>query len=105
MSQAIRVDRCEHVWAEVMNVRGESMKRTTEKLLAAGYKDEAEMVEAIAEDKDLWEGYARATFLNHALFIDGSKLRFLQYVNASNLSWWKEHEIEGAVLLGKAAHG
>jgi len=27
ISEAVRVDRCEHVWAEILNARGESMRK------------------------------------------------------------------------------
>ena len=41
MSRAIRADRCEHVWAEGMNLRGRSFKRTINALQSAGYAREA----------------------------------------------------------------
>jgi len=36
-------------------------------------------------------------------FIPPEKLRFLQYVTPETRDWWKAHEAQGAVLLGKAA--
>jgi DNA repair photolyase len=40
--EAIRVDRCEHVWAEVMNVRAESAQKTLAALEGDGLTAEAE---------------------------------------------------------------
>jgi DNA repair photolyase len=45
LHDAIRAERCEHVWAEVLNVRGDSMIRTVTALRAAGYGTEAAAVE------------------------------------------------------------
>src|SRR5436309_5014313 len=36
MSDAIRAEKCEHIWAEIINVRSESMTRTVAALRAAG---------------------------------------------------------------------
>lgn len=103
-ADAIRVDRCEHVWAEVMNVRGESLTRTVRALDAAGFDFEAKLLGAVMRDSAEWEQYARDTFEAHAKVIPGEKLRFLQYVDKQNLEWWTERQSQGAVLLGKAAH-
>jgi hypothetical protein len=106
MATAIRADRCEHVWAEVMNVRGESFTRTHAALMAAGYTEEAGNLFSAMQQKGEWEDYARATFEAHAgvyarqLGADGTpKLRFLQYVTAASKTWWKEQEPRGAILL------
>lgn len=99
MGEAVRVDRCEHVWAEVMNVRGESFTRTEAALRVAGYDMYADLLKMAAEDKGYWEEYSRLTFLAHTRNIPATKLRFLQYVNASNRSWWSEQVCNGAVLL------
>jgi DNA repair photolyase len=100
---AIRVDRCEHVWAEVINTRGESKSRTLEALRTAGLNDEAAMLEKVSTDGDKWEKYARATFEAHAKNVPGEKLRFLQYVTKESAPWWGERIKNGAVLLGKHA--
>ena len=102
MCDAIRVDRCEHVWAEVINLRGKSFTRTIDALTSAGLEEEANRLRSV-KNGDEWEAYARETFLAHQKHIDPSKLRFMQYVKASTLDWWKEHEQSGALLLGKAA--
>lgn len=99
MAQAIRVDRCEHVWAEVINLRGKSFERTIEALNAGGLKREAEQLEEVRRG-DLWEDYARETFLAHQKHIDASKLRFMQYPKRDTIDWWKQHEDAGAILLG-----
>lgn len=104
MGRALRYPRCEHIWAEVMNVRGESMMKTIEALNAAGYGRRAAKLKEISEDKMKWERYARDVFESHASWIPISQLRYLQYVNKENLDYWKAHKNNGAVLLGKAAH-
>ncbi len=100
---AIRVDKCESVWAEVMNARGESLTRSLEALRTAGLDDEAAMLEAVATDREKWEAYARATFDAHVANIPADKFRFLQYVSQQSVPWWAERMDKGAVLLGKHA--
>ncbi len=99
MADAIRAHRCEHVWAEVINVRGESMVRTVAALRSAGYGGHADTLQRVSTDKEAWECYARATFLAHAQFVPGAKLRFLQYVDRHTKLWWHERITKGAVLL------
>lgn len=100
---AIRADRCEHVWAEVMNVRGQSLQRTCDGLRQAGFHVEADRLEHVSRDRDAWEEYARKTFLAHAKVISAQKLRFLQYVQKNQGMWWRKQVSKGAVLLGKHA--
>jgi DNA repair photolyase len=109
MAGAIRADKCEHVWAEAMNVRGESYKRTWLSLFNAGFKIEAQDLETAFSSNAAWENYARKTFEAHALLYGASrftrgKLRFLQYVKPSTMAWWKEREKDGAILLGAGTH-
>jgi DNA repair photolyase len=103
--EAIRVDRCEHVWAEVINLRGKSLVSTLAGLLGNGFIDEAEALSAVmgAERKWTWEFYARDTFMAHTLHVPAEKLRFLQYVDEFTVDWWAGQMKYGAVLLGKAA--
>jgi DNA repair photolyase len=105
MAAAIRVDRVEHVWAEALNVRGRSMRRTLAALQAGGYMAEAKQVESVCGPgkKQAWEQYTRDTFLAHTDCIPASKLRFLQYVTPDTRQWWSERREQGAVLLGKFA--
>ena len=107
--EAIRVDRCEHVWAEVINLRGKSLISTLANLSSGGFIREAEALSAVMGNgtKAAWEQYARETFLAHAQHVPAEKLRFLQYVNDSTFAWWAGQFDRGAVLLGKAAeeHG
>jgi len=102
---AIRVDKCEHVWAEVLNVRGESLTNTVGALRNAGLEDEADRLEAVCGSGvgGKWEDYARQTFSAHTHNVPGDKLRFLQYVTADNVDWWQDQRSNGAVLLGKMA--
>jgi DNA repair photolyase len=102
MAEAIRAEQCEHVWAEVINVRGESMVRTVGALQVAGFQEAAAALHVVSTDPIAWERYARATFEAHATMYRGlwrGKLRFLQYVTASSRAWWKARETEGAILL------
>lgn len=118
MAHAIRAEKCEHVWAEVINVRGESMTRTVKALHDAGYEWQAWELDRMSKSHGLWESHARATFQAHATALAqgagvsqppsgadlAPKLRFLQYVTPATRDWWQEHTAEGAVLLGAAAH-
>ena len=99
---AIRVDRCEHVWAEAINLRGDSLDATYKALVAGGFEDDAKRLKSVSgpELVDAWEKYARATFEALAKRVPAGKLRFLQYVDATNINWWSEQRSRGAVMLG-----
>jgi DNA repair photolyase len=99
LAAAIRPEKCEHVWAECINVRGESMTRTRDALNAAGFPASALAIEDVSTDKQAWEEYSRRTFLGHASHIPDNKLRFLQYVTKETRPWWNQHKAAGAVLL------
>jgi len=103
--EAIRVDRCEHVWAEGINLRGKSLVRTLAALHGAGLENEASALSAVmgVGSKAPWEEYARATFRAHEQNVPAEKLRFLQYVDKGSVDWWARHRQQGAVLLGKTA--
>jgi DNA repair photolyase len=101
--EAIRADRCEHVWAEVINLRGESLSRTIEGLTAGGYFQEAKALHKVSTDSAAWEEYARATFLAHQKHLPAEKLRFLQYTTRASHPWWQNHIGKGAILLGAIA--
>jgi DNA repair photolyase len=110
MAAAIRADRCEHVWAEVINLRGESFTRTILALSQSGFGAMANELTRISNDKQEWEQYARTTFCAHAEAYAGQagpdekpKLRFLQYVTKSTRDWWENQKNDGAVVLGAAA--
>lgn len=102
---AIRVDKCEHVWAEVINLRGKSLARTIGALRNADLNDEAERMESVSGtgNAEAWEQYSRNTFLAHCQNIPAEKLRFLQYISEDSAGWWADQRIKGAVLLGKTA--
>lgn len=103
--EAIRVDRCEHVWAEPINVRGESLVRTLAALKSAGLDEDAGRLAAVSGKGhgEAWEEYSRQTFLAHARNIPAEKLRFLQYIDGKTADWWSGQRKHGAVLLGKTA--
>jgi DNA repair photolyase len=100
--EALRYDRCEHVWAEVINLRGESFTRTLAALRGAGFEEKAMTLEHFTSDPKEWEVYNRATFEAHARICDKylGKLRYLTYVTPSTSSWWAKNIYRGAVLLG-----
>lgn len=95
----LRYDRMEHVWAEVINVRGESMARTVRNLEFVGEIETARHLAHISQAKENWEEYARATFLAHKSVLDQdlAKLRFLQYIDRGNREFWEGQE--GVVCL------
>ncbi len=105
--EAIRPDKCEHVWAEVLNVRGESMIQTLASLENNQLHKAANDLRAICGQgkRRAWENYARETFLALAQAIPkregGPKLRFLQYVTRESEAWWRDRANQGAVLLGR----
>ncbi|MEI8289777.1 MAG: hypothetical protein WCH99_09910 [Verrucomicrobiota bacterium] len=101
VAQNIDIAKCEHVWAESMNVRGDSLTATVQALRGAGRNAEADLLEKIATDKSAWEESARNTFEALAQVIPGDKLRFLQYVNAKSEAWWTARKDQGAVVLAK----
>jgi DNA repair photolyase len=103
VAQSIDVARTEHVWAEVLNSRGDSMLATIKALRHGGWHAEAERLDHVAHNKDAWEMYAEQTFLTLAKIVPPAKLRFLQYVTANDYGRWKIYEARGAVLLGKYA--
>lgn len=99
LAKAIRVDRCEEVFAEVINGRGDSMQNTADALRKADFRFEAVQMEKVTANKETWELEAQRTFLAHRRFIPDEKLRFLQYVTKANRSYWENQASNGAVLL------
>jgi DNA repair photolyase len=99
--EMLRLQHCEHIWAEVINVRGQAFTRTYNALKDAGFEKEATRLREVTHNQHLWEEYARATYRAHAQIIPTEKLRFLQYVTPTTRTWWSAQP--GAVLLGKAA--
>jgi DNA repair photolyase len=105
-AERVRVDRCEHVWCEVLNLRGKSLKSTYNALVSGGFTAEAERLLKVSGSKcrPAWEQYARATFLAHTAVVPPEKLRFMQYVQLEHAAWWRSQVSRGAVLLGKHAN-
>jgi DNA repair photolyase len=102
---AIRVDRREDVWAEVINLRGQSLTRTIDALKKAGLDDDPDRLHAVSGkgSDERWEEYARKTFMAHVEHVRSGKLRFLQYVSPSSVEWWASRKAGGAVCRGKSA--
>jgi DNA repair photolyase len=99
MHDAIRADRCEHVWAEPMNVRDKSLNNTVAALRAGGYADDADRLHHVSTDRKAWEQYARETFGAYALLYRPGQLRFLQYVTKPTRDWWAARTAHAAALL------
>jgi DNA repair photolyase len=97
MASTIRADRCEHVWAEVINARGESFTKTHSALEAAGFHTEAFELERATRNNENWEEYARHTYYALSNYIPLDKLRFMQYTTYKTADWWAKQE--GVVLL------
>jgi DNA repair photolyase len=105
----IRPHKCEHVWAEVINLRGDSMNATVDGLVKAGLKQAAADLQAVCghNSKLAWEQYAQDTFTALAKVIPHNatepKLRFLQYVTPASDAWWTRQIPNGAVVLRPTA--
>jgi DNA repair photolyase len=97
----LRYDRCEHVWAEAINLRGKSFERTIAALRDAGFDAQADRLAAVALNSDAWEEYNRETFLAHVEATNRmiGKLRYLVYPKPRDRSWWEKNIAAGAVLL------
>jgi DNA repair photolyase len=102
--EAIRLDRCEHVWVEVINLRGNSFTATCKALKKGGFHTEAERLREVcgSGSGEAWEQYARDAFEGLARHVPPEKLRFLQYAKIAHAKWWIEREPKGAILLGSA---
>jgi DNA repair photolyase len=100
-AELVRYDRCEHVYAEVINVRGDSFTRTIRALREGGLFREAEALDWVSSNPRDWEQYNRLTFLAHVKATEQwvGKLRYLTYVDDSTRHYWQCHISKGAVLL------
>jgi DNA repair photolyase len=105
MADAIRVDQCEHVWAEMIRVRGKGISRTARALINVGFWNEAAHLASISGPgrDETREEHAMEAFENQTQFVPANKLRFLHYPSMKNLAWWRDRVDQGAVLLGSAA--
>jgi DNA repair photolyase len=103
----IRADRCEYVWAEVLNVRGDSLLKSSKALEEGGFIEDAARLTAVFSEghSEAWERYAQETFLAYTRHLSPDKLRFLQYPTSQSSSWWAEHRDQGALLLGTHGRG
>ena len=100
MAAAIRWERCEHVWAEVINARGESFRRTYDSLALHGFSEKAAQFKTVSTNPLAWEKYARDTLEAHAkIYGRSGKLRFLQYVTNGTRDFWESQSERGAICL------
>jgi len=99
----VRPDRCEHVWAEAMNVRGKSLVKTKEALAAANLEDHALELQRIlgTGNRKNWIEYSKKLFLafqsQMAAIGQLDKLRYLQYVTAHDRDFFQGQT--GAICL------
>jgi DNA repair photolyase len=81
---AINPEKCEHIWAEPINVRGKSLVKTYNQLKQCDLEKDAEKLNAVMGNKERWRDYSKELFttLRHELEKKkvADKLRFLQYV-------------------------
>lgn len=98
ITNAIRHQRCEHVWAEVINLRGKSFTNTVDALGNAGFKELAAELERVSGDRQAWEEYARLTFEAYKEIVSPNKLRFMQYTRPATREWWESETGNGAVI-------
>lgn len=81
---AINVDKCEHVWAEALNVRGKSLVKTRDQLMNCGLEEDAKSLQQVMGNKANWREYSKELFLKVRGELEKrgaeDKLRFLQYV-------------------------
>ena len=100
--EAIRVERCEQVWAKVINYQSASDTKTIDALRLANLNKVADMLEEFTgyEGMDKWEESARATFTAHAKNIPPEKLRFLHHAGDDPDNWWYARIDIGAVAVG-----
>lgn len=100
----IDFNRCEHVWAEVLNRRGKSMERTAQALEAAQMTEWAHRLRGVfgTGSTPAWEAYARSTFAALTAVVAPNKLRFMQYATDESIGYWMNQKVLGAVPLGEA---
>ena len=99
------IDNLEHVWGEVINVRGQSFTNTINALTKGGFHEVANDLCRVCGPgtSAAWEQYSRDTFEHLAAIVQPEKLRFLQYCNSHSIEWWRAQESRGAICLGAAA--
>lgn len=104
-SELLELKRFEHVWAEVLNTRGDSMARTIAALDQAGLSIWGDALREISGKgaRTQWETYARGMFEELIKVVparhDGPRLQFLQYACTATEAWWKARISFGAVVL------
>ena len=96
---------CEHIWAEAINYRGESLPSTRDKLIGSGFQNEAEEINQLIGNTSNWREYCIKLFIkirNKLISLNQlDKFRFLQYPEKSKdfADFFCQHEDEGAVYL------
>lgn len=102
LKKRIDLEKCEHVWAEVLNGRGDNFDQVGEALRVADLKPWADRLNNVSKG-DTWEKYAKEVFEALAKIVPRNpnepKLRFLQYVDKNSEAYWKSQETNGAIVL------
>jgi DNA repair photolyase len=97
----IRPDRCEHIWVEALNIRGNSLANTYEKLQGGGANNHADELLRVMGHKQNWIEYSEKLFLAFQIELKNrgqlDKLRFLQYVSKNDRDFFESQE--GAVCI------
>ena len=101
--EAIHVDECEHVWAEVLNRKSTPLDDVIAALEKKKFTDEVKLIRVANESDRSWNDYARATFEAHRKNIKDDHFTFLHYMADDTEDYWKGKKKEGAVLLGSVA--
>jgi DNA repair photolyase len=97
----------ELIWAEALNLRGDSIKNTITALAAGGFRAEADLLAGVSGSRVLWETqYNRPLFEALVSVCPPGKLRYLVYPAAEFRDFWLGCRGGGAVVLGeeKAPH-
>jgi DNA repair photolyase len=90
----------ELIWAEALNLRGDSMKNTI-MTLKDDFPAEADLLAEVAGSRVMWETqYNRPLFEALAAVCPPGKLRFLVYPAAEYRDYWLGNRDRGAVVLG-----
>ena len=99
---AIEPGKCEHIWAEAINLRGKSLVRTRDKLKSCGLDGDAHSLEQVMGNKENWRNYSKELFLNVRAELEkrgaSDKLRYLQYVTGEPKEFTQFFESESGAL-------
>lgn len=97
----VRPEHCEAIWIEAANVRGKSIIKTYEKLVASGLEDHAEELKGVIGNKVAWIAYSKKLFLGFQSEMRRrgilDKMHFLQYISKDDREFFERQP--GAICL------